>query len=119
MPEKSVSPRISLIAAVDTEGDVYLSMTQVNTDVNVMKLYLSKLAMQLDFDRPGWRSDTVFLLDGASYHISPDVQWHLSRLKIPVIYTGPYSYQSCPAELLFAQIKSINLNPQGLPCGKK
>ena len=45
MNEKIVQPRISLIAALDTEGDVYLSLTQVNTDTSVMRLYFSKLAM--------------------------------------------------------------------------
>ena len=35
-PIKIVNPRISVIAAVDTEGDVYMSLTQVNTDVPVM-----------------------------------------------------------------------------------
>ena len=34
-------PRISVIAAVDTEGDVYVSLTQVNTDTPIMKMYLT------------------------------------------------------------------------------
>ena len=118
-PIKIVNPRISVIAAVDTEGDVYMSLTQVNTDVPVMKLYLSRLAMQLDQDRPGWRTDTVFLLDGASYHICDEVQQHLSTLNIPIIYTGPYSYDACPCELFFSQLKSTEINPEGLPTGKK
>jgi hypothetical protein len=44
----------------------------------------------------------VFLLDGASYHISEEVQQQLSNLKIPVIFTGPYSYDACPIELYFS-----------------
>ena len=40
-------------------------------------------------------------------------------LKIPVIYTGPYSYDSCPAELLFNLLKATNINPEGLDTGKK
>lgn len=85
----------------------------------VMKLYLSKLAMQLDFDRPGWRNDTVFLMDGASYHIGEEVQEHLSTLKIPIIYTGPYSYSAAPCELFFSQLKNTELNPEALTTGKK
>ena len=108
-----------MIAGLDTEGDAYLSLTQVNTDVGVMRLYLSKLAMQLDRDRPAWRSDTVLLLDGATYHISAEIQSHLSTLEFPVIYTGPYSYDACPCELLFAQLKNAELNPESLPTGKK
>ena len=85
----------------------------------MMKLFISKLAMQLDFDRPQWRTDTVFLLDGASYHISDEVQRQLSDLKIPVIFTGPYSYDVCPIELFFSQLKSTEINPEGLPTGTK
>ena len=114
---KIVNPRVSLIAALDTEGDVYLSVTQVNTDSDVMRLYLSRLAMQLDFERPDWRKSTVFMLDNASYH--KKILGHLKELKIQVIFTGPYSYDAAPCELLFAQLKTNNLNPSGLQTGKK
>ena len=40
-----MNPRIALIGAIDTEGDIYLALTQVNTDTEIMKLYLSKLVM--------------------------------------------------------------------------
>ena len=43
--EQVIQPRISIIGAVDTEGDVYLSLTQVNTNSEIMKLFLSKLAI--------------------------------------------------------------------------
>ena len=65
LEEKIVNPRISVIAAIDTEGDMYLSLTQVNTDTPIMKMYLSYLAEALDNDRPDWRENTVILLDGA------------------------------------------------------
>ena len=104
-------PRISVIAAMDTEGDVYACLTQVNTESSMMKMYLTQLAGQLDLDRPDWRSNTVILLDGAKYHINDEVIGHLSRLKMPVIFTGPRSYDACPCELLFAHLKKVDLNP--------
>ena len=42
-------------ATVDTEGDIYLSMTTVNTDTDIFKMYLTRLSMQLDHDRPNFR----------------------------------------------------------------
>lgn len=119
MIEKQVAPRISMIAAVDSQGDMYSCFTQVNTNTSVMKIYLAKLAEQLDVDRPHWRQDTVLLLDGAKYHTNYEIQGHLKSLEFPVIYTGPYSYDACPCELLFARIKSANLNTNDLPMGKK
>ena len=116
---KAVSPSNSLIAAIDTEGDVYLSLTQVHTDTHVMKLYLDALAKQLDADRPSWKQDTVLLLDGARYHKSDEIMNWLQTQGIQVIYTGPHSYDAAPVELFFAQLKTGWLNPDMLPTGKR
>ena len=35
------------------------------------------------------------------------------------MFLGPYSYLKAPAELLFAALKSINLNEGDEPLGKK
>ena len=40
IPEKPISYRIALIAALDTEGRIYYCLTQANTDQNVMMVYL-------------------------------------------------------------------------------
>ena len=45
--ERAVTPRISVITAIDTEGNVYNSMTIVNTDSSVFRLFLAKLADKL------------------------------------------------------------------------
>ena len=119
LDENIVNPRISVIAAIDTEGDMYMSLTQVNTNTEIMKMYLTYLAEQLDRDRPDWRSDTVILLDGAQYHINEEMFRHFTKLQMQVIFTGPRSYDACPCEMLFAHLKSVNMNPQGLPTGKK
>ena len=56
-----------MIAGVDTEGEVYLSLTQVATDTEIMKMFLSKLAIQLDSERPNCRDNTILLFDNATY----------------------------------------------------
>ena len=66
--KKAVAPRISLIAALDSEGNTYASMTQVNTDGKVMCIYIRELVKVLDNERKGWRKNTIMLVDGASYH---------------------------------------------------
>ena len=91
----------------------------MNTDTQVMQLFLSKLAMELDRDRRGWRQDTVLLLDGARYHTNEEMQKYLKRMDIPVIYTGPNSYDVAPCELFFAHLKSGDLNPLNLPASKR
>jgi hypothetical protein len=39
-----ISPRISLISAIDNRGECYFSMTQVNTDHEIKSMFLFYLA---------------------------------------------------------------------------
>jgi hypothetical protein len=40
MPTMTVSPRISVIAAIDTEGHIWFALTQSNTDSNVLLAFM-------------------------------------------------------------------------------
>ena len=77
-----------MIAAIDTEGELYLSLTQFNTDSDVMLMFLSRLAELLTKERGNWRQDTYWLLDNASYHRSREVRRHLLNLGVKVILSG-------------------------------
>ena len=44
-----------MIVALDTLGNVYPSLTQVNTDSEVMSSYLSRLSTVLTQENRGWR----------------------------------------------------------------
>ena len=79
---KPVSYRISLIAALDTEGCIYYSLTQANTDQHVMMVFLIHLVNQLDLERTSWRDDTILLLDGAKYHTGSRVREYLRKLEL-------------------------------------
>jgi hypothetical protein len=67
---KQVSPRISMILALDSEGTVYGCLTQVNTDSKIMGLYLKELVKVLDKKDVNWRKNHFLLVDGAKYHQS-------------------------------------------------
>ena len=43
----------------------------------------------------------------------------LSKMKLPIIYSAPYSYTTAPVEKAFAALKFGDLNPERLPTGKK
>ena len=64
----SISPRLSMIAALDTEGNVWFTLSHSNTDSNMIALFLNHLIAHLDLEIPGWQEDTIFLFDNASYH---------------------------------------------------
>ena len=117
--DKQVQPRISLLAALDTDGKLWCALTQANTDADVMTLFLRYLARQLDREQPGWQDTTTILVDNAAWHTSPEMKQRLAKMQLPIIYTGPYSYSAAPVELVFAALKLGDLNPQRLPTGKK
>ena len=108
-----------MILAFDSHGEVYFALTQVNTNNEIVKMFLSQLCSRLDLDWPNWREDSIILLDGAAYHTCSEVRDHLQELKIPVMYTAPYSYAACPVELFFAYMKNQDINQEQLPTGKK
>jgi len=109
--DKAIRPRISVIAAISTEGETYLSLSIASTDDDTYRLFVKKLSAKLDQERPGWREDTVIVQDGAPYHGSQKTRAYFAHLGIRTMFTAPYSYSGSPVELYFAALKSINLNP--------
>ena len=43
----------------------------------------------------------------------------MKQLGFRVCISAPYSFASAPIEYAFAQLKSVNLNPNGAKTGKK
>ena len=84
-----------------------------------MVSFLGRLVTVLSKEDPKWRTNSVFLLDGASFHRTPDVHLLLRRLNVDYIISGPYSYDAAPVELYFSYFKRQQLNPTNEPTGKK
>ena len=115
----SVSPRLSMIAALDISGKVWFSLSHSTTDSDVMAAFLLQLSKVLDEESPGWQEETVILWDNAPYHVSAETQHVINRQGIQVIYSGPYSYSAAPVETLFSGLKLGELNTDGDPTGKR
>ena len=114
-----------MIVGLDTLGSVFLTLVQANNNSKIMEIYLHELVKTLDEERPGWRNNTCLLWDNgksfslfvifdslkAPYHASPATLKVLAKLKVPVLFTGPHSYDANPCELFFAAFKRTNINP--------
>ena len=83
-----------------------------------MEIFFHSLVRQLDRERPGWRDDTVILIDNAPYHASPATYKVFATLNLPIIFTGPHSYDAAPCELFFAAFKKADINPNRVKTGK-
>ena len=119
LPGLQLAPRITVIAALDSLGNIYLSLTQANSNNKTMEIYFHHLAAKLDKERPQWRENSVILLDNAAYHNSSSTISLLQGLRIPVMFFGPHSYNLAVCELFFSFLKSTHLNPNMLPTGKR
>jgi hypothetical protein len=113
-----MAPRVTMLTAVDSLGGVFLSLAQANSNRQVFGMFLRYLVLKLDRDRPGWRDNTVILLDGASYHSAASTKELMAKLRLPVMMVGPYGYQASPCELFFAAFKSRDINPRHVPTTK-
>ena len=82
MTSKSVAPRIALIAALDNDGKVYYSLTQTNTDSDVMMLFMQHLIKQLDSESANWRASTTFLFDGAKWHTGSEMREYFRKMEV-------------------------------------
>ena len=108
-----------MIAAICNQGQCYLSLTQVNTDSDIMKLFLGRLCETLAKENQAYRDDTIFLLDGAAYHRSEMTREFYKKLQVKIILSAPYSYSGAPIESFFGYFKQTNLNIDGKKLGKK
>ena len=53
--QRAVTPRLTLIAALDTEGRLYFTLTHANTDSDVLLAFMKHLMRQLDSEDPDWQ----------------------------------------------------------------
>ena len=117
--DSRVTPRVSLQMAICTDGKVYCSMYQANTDAKVFCLFISKLMAVLAREDRHFRDTTILMIDGAKYQACPESVEHMKRCGFKVCISAPYSMKSSPIEYAFAFLKSTHLNPDGLKTGKR
>ena len=115
---RQLSHRVNMIAALDTDGNLYMSLTQTNTDSDCMMVFMSHLCTVLSAEQSDWRDDTYWLLDNATYHRSQEVREHLRLLGVKVVLSGQYAYSAAPIELFFSYYKREDQNPERLATGK-
>jgi hypothetical protein len=84
IPVKKVRPRITLIIALDSAGEIYCSLLQANSDSDTMRLFMNELITRLDQEDKKWRNNTVLVWDGAGYHSSKETMAMLEDYRVPI-----------------------------------
>lgn len=85
-----MAPRVTMMVAVDSIGNLYFALSQSNSNQNTFGLFIRQLVLTLDRERPNWRRDTLITLDGARYHRTDEIVKLFTTLDIPVAMLGPY-----------------------------
>jgi hypothetical protein len=62
-----------MITAVDSQGQIYVSLLQANTDTDIMMLFMKEFIITLDQEDKNWRRNSIIFWDGAGYHKSKEV----------------------------------------------
>ena len=107
-----------MIVGLDTEGTVYMSALQANSNSSIMEMFFVRLIEELDKRNKHWRNNTIILMEGAPYHVSNTMKQFYKKNLMPVMFTGPHSYDASPIELFFAAFKSKDINPGLLATGR-
>jgi hypothetical protein len=47
-------PRVSMIAGIDTKGNIYFSLVQSNSNSKIIELFFTHLVKKLDNIKPNW-----------------------------------------------------------------
>ena len=116
---RPITPSVAMIAALDTDGRVYFTLSHANTDQDTFMLFMRYLVERLDRETPGWQENSIILMDNAPYHVGKLAREYFRKMQIPVMFTAPYSYSSSPIETLFSMLKLGELNEDNESTGKR
>lgn len=103
-------PTMGIIAVISNDGTIYYSFTKGTTNEVVIMIFLKMLIQRLDAEDSNWRSKTVLVMDNASYHKSRMLISWFREMRLPVLFSSPYSFTVLPIERLFAMLKNRDFN---------
>ena len=103
----------NIIAATTNKGEFYFCLNQGKNNSLTLLHFLVRLVRHFNLFKPGWRANTVFMLDNASYHKSAYIKEQFLQLKLSIMYLGPYQFNMAPIENFFSYIKHRDLNILG------
>ena len=79
-----------------------MALSQGNTNEDMVELFLRDLVSKLSEEDRRWRQNTLLFWDGAPYHQSAETIKLVAELQVPLMISGPHSYDASPCELYFA-----------------
>jgi hypothetical protein len=66
---------------------------------------MAMVVERFDIIFPGWRKTTVIVMDNSPCHRNPTIHKYIEEEELPMLFTGPASFDICACEYLFSSIK--------------
>ena len=86
------------MVAIDTEGNIYQSLSHANTDAKTFRLFLHRLIGKLQQEDHHWRQNTVVVMDGASYHKAESTCEYLGKQGVQTVVPVSYTHLTLPTK---------------------
>lgn len=102
---------INVFAVISNRDEFFFTVNQGKTNCYTLAHFFIKLIQHLGNIDKGWRQHTILMVDNAPYHRGAIMQRVFEKLDLPIMYLGPYHFKMAPIEMMFAYIKSHDLNP--------
>ena len=89
-----------MVVAIDSEGRLFSSYHQCNSDRYTFMLMIYELVTILDEEDANWRDNTIFMADNASFHHVREVKELFRKLRVGILFSSPHSPAVIPVEMV-------------------
>ena len=113
-----LSKKLNIIAGLDMNGKIYVAVTQINCNTDVMVMFITHLAKLLKKEREDPDLRICLNMDGASYMRNSTLKQTISSFGMDYSYGGPQSYDCHSMEYLYSLWKRGLYCPPDQPTGK-
>jgi hypothetical protein len=96
---------MGMILAVSSTGRVLCTYVKGSNNQTTLMMFMNSMVGILDSEDANWRERTAFVLDNSTYHQGKGFKEYMEKLRVPLIFTGPYSFDGSPVERIFAFVK--------------
>ena len=94
-----------------SNGELFYAVNHGNNNRYTIWNFVLSLALQLAAKDLEWRDHFVIQLDNVPFHHSHYFLEKVKTFGVPILFSGPYSYDGAAVEKAFACIKAHDLNP--------
>ncbi|KEJ83017.1 hypothetical protein OXYTRIMIC_233 [Oxytricha trifallax] len=111
--------KVSITAAACSNGQLFFTVNNGTTNSLTFINFLILLVKHLCKLDPWWYTKYLIIVDNAPYHKSSVTIDAIRKMRLPILFLGPYQFDLAPVEQVFRCIKQRDLNEARCPVSTK